>query len=155
MSYDDLTLMDLMELARQCSELAAARVREIAERSDPSDVVLVDLLRDVAQVHGQRVTAMRRLAPPLGESDPGPLSPISARAHLQSGELRSLQSRMGDGVLGRDQALYLAERVAEEAARVHRTLALHAPSREASSFFQALSDAERAMLHHLRAVILS
>lgn len=153
MSYDDLTLADLMEMARQCSELAAERMREIAGRSDPSDVVLVDLLKDLARVQQQRVAAMRRLAPKPGES--GELSPTSARARLLSSELRKLRGRMGDGTLVRDQALYLAESVAEEASRLHRTLALHAPSREASSFFQALSDAERALLHHLRAVILS
>ena len=127
-------------LGRRALDLAARRIQEISRAVRPDDLPLQDLLRKL-MIEVQ--TQADEVAPP-GEADD-----IQLQEHL-----KSLTRSLGDGVLHRDIALFLAESLEEELSRFFIALAEHAGEWRLSRLFQELAGREQRTLRHLRDVVL-
>jgi hypothetical protein len=153
LELDKLSTQDLAMISHQTAEECEFRLRRIAAASDPADQALQELLRSMAketwvQIQSHWEGDARR---PFGSSSR--LSSDGIREFICA-SLPSLTRRFGEGTLHRDNALFYAESLEEEAARFYRLLAEHAREAELRSLFTDLSDRERHKMRFLRDVVL-
>lgn len=153
LDLDKLSTQDLAMISHQTAEECEFRLRRIAAASDPSDLALQELLRSMAKQTWLQIQApwegdARR---PFGSSSR--LSADGIREFIRA-SLPSLSRGFGEGTLHRDNALFYAESLEEEAARFYRQLAEHAREAELRSLFTDLSDRERGKMRFLRDVVL-
>lgn len=152
LDLEKLSPEKLTAMTRQAGKECAWRLRQIAEASDPSDSALQSLLREMAREAQLQAQAF------LQEEDdpPGSSPPVNADGvhEFIRASIPSLGKRFGEGALHRDNALFYAESLEEEASRFYRMLAEHARGTQARSFYADLSDRERGKLRFLREVVL-
>jgi nucleotide-binding universal stress UspA family protein len=153
LDLDKLSPHELAMISHQTAEECEFRLRRIAAASDPADHALQHLLRAMAketwlQIQSHWEDPARR---PFGSSTR--LSSEGLREFIRAA-LPSLTRRFGEGTLHRDNALFYAESLEEEAARFYRRLAEHAREAELRSLFTELSDRERGKMRFLRDVVL-
>ena len=150
LDLDALSSQDLALVCRKAGEECESRLRKIAERSDPSDRALRDLLTGLAVEARSQVQSLE----PAGDRRPsGWLSVESIREFIRSG-MKSLSRSFGEGRLHRDAALFYAESLEEELARFYRMLAEHAREAETRNVCFELSEREKGKLRFLRDVVL-
>jgi hypothetical protein len=152
----ELSTHELSHLCREAGEVRVRRFTQIAEAADPTDRPLQELLAQMAQM--PKVAELPARAVPDGEERQSPESlPFRKRGELMEllrSYLTSLSKGFGEGRLHRDIALFLAESLEEEAARLYRALAEHAPERRTRALLLDLSECERGNLRFLREVVL-
>ena len=153
LDLEKLTARDLTFLSRQAAEECESRLRRIAAASEPGDVALQDLLRSMARDAWIQIQAFSDdiVEPPFGSSRRR--APDGAREFIRA-SLPSLTKSFGEGTLHRDNALFYAETLEEEACRFYRMLAEHAREADIRSRFAELSDRERGKMRFLREVVL-
>jgi hypothetical protein len=147
LDLEKLSPKELTAVTRQASQECALRLRRIAEASDPSDSALQGLL-------GKMAKEAQLQAQSLQEEDFSPrLSADRVREFIRA-SIPALGKRFGEGALHRDNALFYAESLEEEASRFYRLLAEHAREAKTRTFYTDLSDRERGKLRFLREVVL-
>ena len=153
LDLDKLSTRELAMIRHQTAEECEFRLRRIAAASDPADQALQDLLRSMAKETWLQIQAHWEGdgRGPFGSSSR--LSPDGVREFIHA-SLPSLTRRFGEGMLHRDNALFYAESLEEEASRFYRLLAEHAREADVRSVFADLSDRERGKLRFLRDVVL-
>ncbi len=153
LDFSDLKTGELVTMAHQAVSSCARRLEDLAKASDPADQPLQDLLRKMAEEQGDHAELLEHFENIYAEDAPLPSRSESAR-QLILGYLTSLTKRMGEGPLLRDAALFYAESLEEEAARLFRTLAGHARESRVVSMFSELANWERDNVTYLREVVL-
>ena len=153
MTLEMLSTGHLTALCRKAGELCARRFRQIAQASDPSDRPLQELLSRMAAEEESQSRKLGASEAPFPDGYPSGLAPDEAMTLIR-GHLTSLSKGLGEGMLHRDIALFLAESLEEEASRFYRTLAEHTTGWEASALLGDLSECERTKLRYLREVVL-
>ncbi len=153
LDLSELSQGALLALGRQALEACIRRFDEIAQAVDPTDRPLQDLLRKMASDTESQAARAGWLQREGAEESPLPAPPPDAGRLLQS-NLPSLSKSLGEGPLHRDVALFFAESLEEEIARLHRVLAGLSQESAASRFLSDLSQRERSHLHYLRQVVL-
>lgn len=145
-----LSARELAILSRRAEEECSRRFRQIAEAADPSDLALQTLLRDMA-VEAELQTPLEEMGPSFGFGLR--MTPTGIRELVQA-SIPTLTKGFGEGTFHRDNALFYAESLEEEASRFYRMLAEHAREAESRNLFTDLSDRERGKLRFLREVVL-
>jgi rubrerythrin len=150
LELNGLSTQELSDLCRHGGQVCVSRFRQIAEAADPADRPLQELLSQMAK--GADLQA--RAIPEVEEPSSQQLRPRGEMMELIRSYLTSLSKGFGEGRLHRDIALFLAESLEEEAARLYRTLAEHAREWRSRALFLELSECERGKLRFLREVVL-
>ena len=145
-----LSARELAVISHEAGEECGRRFRQIAGAVDPSDLALQVLLGDMA-TETEFQTLPEEEGRPFGSGQR--ITPDGIREFLRT-SIPSLTKGFGEGTLHRDNALFYAESLEEEASRFYRTLAEHARGSDARSLFTDLSDRERGKLRFLREVVL-
>ena len=153
LDFNDLAQCELLVLGRRALELCARRFGEIADAADPTDQPLLELLRKMAVEAAVESSSVEQQENRLPEESRLPSRPEDGVRLIRS-HLTSLSKRFGEGPLHRDNALFLAESLEEEASRLYRVLAGHARESGPRNLFSQLSERERGNLHFLREVVL-
>lgn len=149
----DATTEDLAAIGRQAGEACEQRLGQIAAASDPDDRALQDLLTRMAEeIHLQARAIGHSPVRFVFQSGSG-FSPEEVRRLIES-SFTSLTKGFGEGRLHRDNALFFAESLEEEATRFYRMLAAHAREARTRTFFSDLSEREHERLRFLREVVL-
>jgi len=153
LDLSDLKTAELLTLARQAIRSCAQRLEEISRASDPGDQPLRNLLASMRLEQDNRAEQMEGFEKSFAD-EPQPLSRSGETRLLIHGYLPSLTKRLGEGPLHRDEALFCAESLEEEASRLFRALAGHARESRVASVFSELSTWERDNVSYLREVLL-
>jgi hypothetical protein len=150
LDLEKLSAGELATLSGQAGEECGRRFRLIAQAADPSDLALQSLLSAMAAETELQVLREEESLP-FGSGQRR--TPNGIREFIRT-SIPSLTKRFGEGTLHRDNALFYAESLEEEASRFYRMLAEHAREAEARSLFTDLSDRELGKLRYLREVVL-
>lgn len=153
LDFNELAQGELLVLGRRALELCARRFDEIAGAADPTDQPLQELLRKMATDAAVEAASVEQQENQVLDESRLPSRPEEG-ARLIRTHLTSLSKSFGEGPLHRDNALFLAESLEEEASRLYRVLAGHARESGPRNLFSALSERERGNLHFLREVVL-
>jgi hypothetical protein len=149
LDFCDLSSAELLTLGRRALELCVSRFGEIADRADPGDEPVRELLRKMSLEEDLQASSVEELENRF---------PRASRPEAGMGLIRtyltSLSKRFGEGPLHRDNAMFLAESLEEEASRLYGVLARHAREADVRRLFQDLSERERTNLRYLREVVL-
>lgn len=149
----ELSTPELSMIVRQVGEECVRRYADIAVATDPSDLALHDLLVTLA-AEAYRQACVLQSAQGDGAFGSGcRLNPEGVR-ELIDHSFSSLSKGFGEGTLHRDNALFYAESLEEEASRFYRMLAEHARESKTRSACSELSEIERDKLRFLREVVL-
>jgi len=150
LDLEKLTVEELALISREAGEECGQRFRRIAQAADPTDLALQSLLGAMATETELQVLREEE-SRPFGAGHR--MTPNGMREFIRT-SIPSLTKRFGEGTLHRDNALFYAESLEEEASRFYRMLAEHAREADARSLFSDLSDRERGKLRYLREVVL-
>ncbi len=152
LNLDKLTSEELKLITREAEKECELRLRRIAEASDPLDAALQDLLKAMADEARFQVQVLDEEGQaPFGSSRR--LTSTGVREFIRAA-IPSLGKGFGEGALHRDNALFYAESLEEEASRFYRMLAEHARESSSRGLFSDLSTRERGKLQYLRGVVL-
>jgi rubrerythrin len=153
MNLEDLSLKELLLLSRQAEEMCLRRFDQIHQGSDPTDLPLHDLLRELSAEGQNHARAVDEYHARLEYPEIVSLRPTDAE-RLVLWRLPSIVRKFGEGLLDRDLALFFAESLEEEATRFYHALSEHAPDGESRSFFTNMAERDRCSLDLLRQVVL-
>lgn len=153
MNLEDLSLKELLWLCHRAEILCLRRLEQIHEGSDPADLPLHELLRELAAEQSNHARAVDEYERRMPRPEIWLLDPAQGE-RLLLWRLPSLSRGFGEGLLDRDLALFFAESLEEEAARLYRALSEHAPDWESRNFFINMAERDRCSLDHLRQVVL-
>ncbi len=151
--FNDLGQGDLLALGRRASELCANRLDQLCRASDPADRPLQDLLRKMSFDAMSQASFVEPYEHQVVEDGLLSTRPQDGVPLIRS-YLSSLSKSLGEGPLHRDEALFFAETLEEEASRLYRVLAGHSRESRAIGLFSEMADHQKGNLHFLREVIL-
>jgi hypothetical protein len=132
-------------LCRKAGELCLARIRAIRRRTDPGDPSLRRLLEEVERRDRLQLDEILGVDPDA-ETDDGGADPAAY--------FPSAHERFGEAPLDRESALYLVERLLEEAWRFFQNMARTSDREDARAVYTRIALRELGEVARLRTVIL-
>lgn len=148
MRLERLSGDEQLALCRRAERLCGRRLRDLRRYADPQDKALHKLLDERIGDWGLQLKTLERLA-----TGPAPEEDAETLRFLR-GRFPSQANGYGEGPIGRDAALYLAECIEDERSRFYHEMAAAARRDDARALFQQLADRDEAQLKFLRTVLL-